>query len=127
MSNLCGIIVLLISKTEFLDEFSFKTAATSIQSSLWISIVALLAQGLAICLVDLIGRKFLLISSLIGTSAGFFTIYAHHVYQGQTINAFAYNTYLANIFFACVGILPISHVYNMDILPSEVSIISLSF
>lgn len=113
--------MVLCHKAEFFTKLG--STLPPLDASVWVAVIALGATTFAICLIDWIGRKFLLTASLIGTATGFFIISISHWCKDQfkTTDSFPFTAFLFTIFIACTGILPISHVYKMDVLPPKVN------
>lgn len=117
--NICGPIVLL----NYTAEFSTHSKLLSpVEPTLLVAVIPLGATLITIFLIDLVGRKLLLVGSLIGTAVGFFFIFVHQLLIDRFPHTewIQFSVLLLTILMACIGILPVSHVYKMDILPPKV-------
>lgn len=120
MPSVCGTIVL----SKYTIESSSQTISSSlpVNPTLFVAFVALIANAITIFLIDLVGRKLLLVGSLIGTATGFFMVFVHQLTKDQFPNSEWTQFFLLiiTIFMECIGILPVSHVFKMDFLPPKV-------
>lgn len=120
LPSICGIIVLL----NYTIESSSQTISASLPMHpvLFLAVVALIANLITIILIDFVGRKLLLLGSLIGTAMGFFVIFLCQQTKDRFPNAewIQFSVLSFTIFMECIGILPVSYVFKMDVLPPKV-------
>lgn len=95
---------------------------TPIQSSIVITIVQCVANILTTFLIEKLGRKILYIVSSVGTCLGMFLLAMHRLYKDQLpgtewVPLFVFSF---TIFIASVGLLSITNVIFVDILPPKV-------
>lgn len=116
--NVCGAVVLLSYAAEF---STHSTLQLPVEPALLVAIVTLVATIITTFLIDLVGRKLLLVASLIGTAIGFLIIFVHQLSKDRFPNTewIQFTALLLTILMTCIGILPVAHVYKMDILPPE--------
>lgn len=95
---------------------------TPIQSSIVITMVQCVANILTTFLIEMIGRKILYIMSTVGTCLGLFILSMHRLHKDQLpgtewlpIFVFAFT-----IFIASMGLLSVTSIIFIDILPPKV-------
>lgn len=106
----------------------FQEAGSSLSangSSIVVATVQLLANALTMVLVDKAGRKILLVVSSFGTAVGLVGMGLHDIYKVQLAehNWIPIVAFSFIILSASIGILPLTFVIFMEILPKKVNII----
>lgn len=116
-----GAYVLQSYTTAFFTEAG--STLTPIESSIMICIVQLVANLVTMFLIDRIGRKFLFVMSSIGTGIGMFVLALHHLFKNELpeCNWLPIYGLSFTIFSASIGLIPVSYVITIDVLPPRVS------
>lgn len=96
---------------------------TPIQSSIVITMVQCVANILTTFLIEKLGRKMLYIVSAIGTFLGMFILAMHRLHKDQMPGTEWLPIYVVGftIFIASVGLLSVTNIIFIDILPPKVS------
>lgn len=117
---MCGVTILLSYAAAFFTQQKF--LIPSVEPILLTSVIAFVANIATIFLVDLVGRKLLLIVSLIVTALGFFVISMDHMCENRypNIEWVQLSVFMLITFTSYGGLLPVLHVYKMDVIPSKV-------
>lgn len=100
-------------------------------SSIIVATVQILGSLVAIFLIDMIGRRFLLITSLIGCTLGLFTMgtYNYCLTNGLNVSEWYWVpiTSLSLTFFAaCIGLMPLAFVILAEVLPVHVHVLCIT-
>lgn len=120
LNQLCGCYVILGYSTKVFEEAG--SNLSPIDASIWICVVQLVASVLTIYLVDRAGRKFLFISSSIGTAIGLVALALHAIHKDklQEYNWIPVATVGLITFVASIGLLALPFTISMDLLPPKV-------
>lgn len=120
LQQFCGCYVLLNYMTLYFEEVG--SQLNPIQSSIIITMVQCVANILTTFLIEKLGRKILYVVSAVGTCLGMFILAMHSLYKDQLpgfewvpIYVFSFT-----IFIASVGLLSVTNIIFIDILPPKV-------
>lgn len=121
LNQFCGSFTLINYANKIFKDS--KTTLSEDKSSLIIAFVQLLANCIAMLLVDKAGRKVLVAVSLIGAAFGLFgmglyDMFQIHLAEFSWISIVAFSVV---IFMTSLGILPLTFVLLSEILPKKVS------
>lgn len=121
LNQFCGAFTLMNYANKILEDS--KTTLSVNTSSLVIGLVQLLANIIAMLLVDRVGRKVLITVSSVGTAVGLikmglYDLFQIHLTEFNWIPIIAFSM---TIFMSSLGILPLTFVLLNEILPKQVS------
>lgn len=117
MPSICGVTFLLSYSAKTLSEFT--VVRVPLRPELLTALVSLVAIIMTIFLIEYVGCKILLVGSLIASAIGLFAYQlSKQVFQfSEEIQLIIL---LMTVLTASLGLLPVPHIYKMDILPSKV-------
>lgn len=122
VSQFCGVTAMLNYTNKIFQEAGSNLSPNG--ASIIVAAVQLFANVLTMILVDRAGRKILYTASTVGTAAGLVCMGLHDLYK---VELAAYNwlpivSFSLIILSASMGILPLTFVIFMEILPKKVKL-----
>lgn len=115
--SISGVTLLLNYASETLSAFT--SIQLPIEPVKLISSITICAIIITICLIEYVGRKYLLVLCQFATAIALFG-YQLSKYQFQNIEQIQFILLSLMTVSICSGILTVTHIYKMDILPPKV-------
>lgn len=123
MPSICGVSFLMSYSAKTMSEFT--VFRLPIKPDLLIALVSFVATIMTVFLIEHLGRKILLVGSLTATAIGLCAFQlSKQVFQYT--EGIQFMILLLTVLTASLGLLPVTHIYKMDLLPSKVKRIQLS-